>query len=438
VPWSLERADALPVPAEVVRSWLGRPPARLRLVPPWAFRLEGETLVGWGPLRGRWRIGFAPLEGGCRVEAPHGPWAPWSLERRVLPEGPDACRVVDRLEAQAPPPERTARWAEEALAWARRRMAHDLRAHLPCLTRGTALPVAVTGASGFIGSALVAYLEAGGHRVLRLVRRRDALGPGSAFWDPEAGHLDPQALEGVEAVVHLAGENIAGLWTGAKRRRILESRVRSTRLLASTLARMERPPRALVCASAVGIYGDRGDEPLTEESPPAQGFLPEVVQAWETAAEPARRAGVRTVFVRFGVVLDPSGGALARLLPVLRLGLGAVFGSGRQYFPWLTLDDALDILHRALLDEGLEGPVNACAPGETTQEAFLRAVAQALRRPLLLRAPAPLLRLALGRMAQEALLPSQRVRPARLTALGHPFRHPDLATALRDLLGPPP
>jgi uncharacterized protein (TIGR01777 family) len=294
--------------------------------------------------------------------------------------------------------------------------------------------IVVTGASGLIGSALLPRLSADGHRVTRLVRSQPAPGEAAIRWDPEAGSLDAKSLEGIDAAVHLAGENIAARWTAEKKRRIRDSRVNGTRLLSDTLARLERPPQALVCASAIGYYGDRGDELLSEESPPGRGFLAEVCQAWEAAADAARHKGIRVVHLRFGVVLSPAGGALAKMLPPFRLGLGGPLGSGRQYMSWIAIDDAVGAIQHALATEALQGPANAAAPNPVRNREFTRALARVLRRPALVPMPAFAARLLFGEMADELLLASARVQPAKLLATGYTFRYPELEGALRHLL----
>ncbi len=293
------------------------------------------------------------------------------------------------------------------------------------------MKIVVAGASGFVGRALVQALGAAGHEVQSLVRRA-ARAKGEVSWDPAAGVLDTAALGEVDAVVNLAGENIAaGRWSVARRERILRSRVEATRTLVLAVARMERKPRVFVNASAVGIYGDRGDEVLTEESAMGQGFLPEVCLAWETHAEGATRLGVRTVLLRFGVVLAPDGGALARLLPVFRLCLGGKLGSGRQWMSWVSREDAIGAVSHVLCDERCVGPVNVVAPEAVTNAAFTTALGRAVHRPAIFTVPAFALRLGFGRMAVETLLASTRVSPQRLQDTGYVFQHPTLESALR-------
>jgi len=296
------------------------------------------------------------------------------------------------------------------------------------------MKIAVTGASGLVGSALVAALEDGGHRVVRLVRRQPE-GDGEVRWDPAAGVLDPADLEGVDAVVHLAGESIAsGPWTRERKRRIRDSRVDGTRLVASAVSAMAEPPRTLVSASAVGYYGDRGDRVLDEDAGPGEGFLAEVCQGWEAAADPARERGVRVVHPRIGMVLAADGGALAKMLLPFRLGVGGVLGPGDQYMSWIGLGDLVAVILHALGDGDLEGPVNAVAPAPVTNREFTRTLGRVLHRPTILPAPALALRLLLGEMAEELFLASTRAVPARLEGHGFTFRHPDLEGALRQQL----
>lgn len=304
------------------------------------------------------------------------------------------------------------------------------------LQPGAARPaqrVAITGTSGLIGSHLAALLRARGHAPVPVVRR--AARPGEIAWDPARGEIDPAPFAETDAVVHLAGESIAaGRWTPARLEAIRRSRVEGTRLLAQALARCAAPPRALISASAVGIYGDRGDEILTEASPPGSGFLAELARAWEEATAPAQGAGIRVVHLRIGMVLSAAGGALPRLLPVFRLGLGGRLGHGRQFMSWIALDDLLEVISHALADERLSGPVNAVSPQPVTNREFTEALGRVLRRPTVLPAPAPLLRLVFGEVADALLLASTRVVPARLTALGFRFQCADLTDALRWVL----
>ncbi|MCC7262863.1 MAG: TIGR01777 family oxidoreductase [Candidatus Latescibacteria bacterium] len=296
------------------------------------------------------------------------------------------------------------------------------------------MKVLVSGTGGLIGGGLVRALRALGHEVWCL--RRGSTSGETIGWDPAAGHLEAAVLEGLDAVVHLAGENIAaGRWTPARKRAILDSRVQGTRLLCERLAGLNRRPSVLVGASAVGYYGDRGAEELDESCPPGTGFLAEVCQAWEGAADPARQAGIRTAHLRFGMVLSGEGGALARMALPFRLGLGGRLGSGRQYLGWISLADAVHAATHLLERPGLDGAFNALSPHPCTNAEFTRALGQVLHRPTLFPVPAWAARLALGEMAEELLLASTRALPRRLLASGFTHTHPELAPTLRLLLG---
>ncbi|MCE2543527.1 MAG: TIGR01777 family oxidoreductase [Acidobacteria bacterium] len=294
--------------------------------------------------------------------------------------------------------------------------------------------VLVSGSSGLIGSALVPALSADGHAVRRL-RRAPGAGADATSWNPDDGTFAAGALDGLDAVVHLAGENIAGgRWTASRKSRIRDSRVEGTRRLCAALAALETPPRVLVAASAIGFYGDRGDALLDESAAPGIGFLPEVSRSWEAAAAAAREAGIRVVHLRIGIVLSPAGGALGQMLLPFKLGVGGVLGSGEQYMSWIALDDLVGIVRHALADESLSGPVNAVAPRAVTNREFTRTLGQVLRRPTILPAPAFALRIALGEMADALLLASTRVDPAALRGGSFEFLHPELDGALRQVL----
>jgi uncharacterized protein (TIGR01777 family) len=291
----------------------------------------------------------------------------------------------------------------------------------------------IAGSTGLVGSALIPVLRSQGHEVVRLVRNQPKA-PDEIPWNPAARGFAPAGIDGADAIINLAGENVgAGRWTAARRERIRSSRVDTTAALVGALAKLARKPAVLVNASAVGFYGDRGDDILTEESGPGRGFLAEVCQAWESRAQDAAQTGVRTVQLRFGVILSPKGGALAKMLPVFRLGLGGRLGSGKQWMSWVSLDDAVGVIGHALANPACAGPVNVVAPGSMTNAEFTAQLGAVLRRPAVLPVPATVLRLLFGTMADETLLASSRARPRILDNAGYIFRHPELALALDDL-----
>ena len=292
--------------------------------------------------------------------------------------------------------------------------------------------VLVSGASGLIGSALLRALQSSGYEVTRLVRSAIA-GKGDVAWDP-ARPLAPESVSAFDAVVHLAGESIVGRWTDAKKRRVLESRVQGTRNLAEAVAAAPQRPRVFISASAIGYYGDRGEETLREESSSSNGFLPEVCRQWEAAAQPASAAGIRTAQMRFGVVLSASGGALQKMLPPFRMGVGGNIGSGRQWSSWIDIGDVVAAILHVIKTDTLRGPVNVVGPNPVRNVEFTKTLAAVLSRPAILPLPAFAARLVFGQMADELLLASQRVEPAKLSASGYVFKRPELRAALEAIL----
>jgi uncharacterized protein (TIGR01777 family) len=302
--------------------------------------------------------------------------------------------------------------------------------------RGQAsMNILVTGASGFVGKAVVSRLSKNGYRVVPLRRVPSVGSEAGPTWNPSAGQINLEPAGALDAVVHLAGENIAQRWTPVAKAGIRASRLDATRLLCEALARLPQPPRILICASATGFYGDRGEEVLDEKSTLGTGFLAEVCQAWEAAADAARQRGIRVVNLRLGIVLARHGGALARMLPAFRLGLGGSIGTGRQYWSWIALEDLLRVVELALQEKRLSGAVNAVSPEPVTNADFTRTLARALRRPAVLPLPAFAVKLLFGEMGRDALLASARVRPVRLLESGFAFRFPKLDAAWQHLLG---
>jgi hypothetical protein len=452
----LEYTTQLPASPTEVFDWHMRPGAFERLSPPWepiqVVSRQGTVLeAGRVTLRickgvcVTWTLQHKEIEPGRQFvdEQISGPFRRWRHTHRFLPDAQSGgCTIHDHIEYELPlgglADSLVGRHIQQTLSrtfhYRQQQLQHDLARH----RLATNLPpqrIVVSGATGLIGSALCSFLTSGGHRVDRLVRRAPQPGTTDIAWHPAQGSLDAAALEGADAVIHLAGENVASRWTAAKKKTILESRTTGTRLLAETLARLSRKPRVLISASAVGYYGNRGAAVLTEDSPPGDDFLADVCQAWEAAADPARNAGIRVVHPRIGVVLSSRGGALRAAWTPFSLGLGGPAGTGYQYVSWIDLDDLLGVLHFAMFNDVLAGPLNAVSANPVTNRRFSRTLADVLRRPILLRMPASLARLLLGEFADRGLLASQRVLPHRLTLAGFQFYYPDFESSLRHQLG---
>lgn len=446
----------LPVSAAEAFAWHERPGALDRLTPPWesvqvvqrADNLQpGQQVkiqVRLGPLTVPWIAEHTRYVPGVEFQdvQVRGPFAKFEHTHRLVPQDGNSCWLEDDIE-YALPGGRLGRWlAGPAIRRKLERMFHYrhtvLQADLAQAASQSGLStmkVLITGATGLVGSALVPLLTTTGHEVSRLVRSQPTE-PNDIPWDPAQGILHPARLEGHDAVVHLAGENIAGArWTTAFKQRIRDSRLVGTRRLCETLAKLSHKPKTLVCASAIGYYGDRGGEALTETSAPGEGFLPDVCREWEAACEPARQAGIRVVNLRIGVVLSPKGGALAQMLTPFRLGGGGVVGSGRQYWSWIAIDDVVGAILHCLTHAELSGPVNATAPSPVTNHEFTKTLGAVLHRPTVIPMPAFAARLALGEMADALLLSSTRVLPQQLQSTGYHFRCPTLESALRHVLG---
>lgn len=444
-------------PAAAVFAWHARPGAFERLTPPWervtveerhgGIEDGGRVVLrmGAGPLSVRWVAEHYDYVDGVqfRDRQVSGPFAYWDHTHRVEADGPDACVLEDRVVYALPLGGLGAlfggAFAEAKLRhmfdYRHRVTAEDVAAH--ARTGGSSkMKVLVSGASGLIGSALIPFLTTGGHQVVRLVRNGSTRGAGTVRWDPEAGSIDSAALEGLDAVVHLAGENIAGgRWTAAKKASIHDSRIDGTKLLVGALIALRQPPKTLLAASAIGFYGNRDQDVVDEDSAPGAGFLADVCREWEAVAEPAAAHGIRVVNLRTGVVLAGNGGALATMLPPFKLGLGGPLGSGEQYMSWVALDDVVGAILHALTTTSLSGPVNIVSPNPVTNRTFTKTLGQVLSRPAVVPVPAFAIKLLFGEMGEELLLASTRVEPHRLQQSEYPFRFPELEETLRHVLG---
>lgn len=450
----------LPVPAAELFAWHERPGALQRLTPRWErFEVvsggtgirDGDMMVarvGVGPFSTRWVARHSGYVAGREFqdEQVEGPFRRWVHRHRVEPDGPAAAYLEDRIEyalpfgtlgqALAGSPIRAK--LERAFAFRHAMTAIDLSRHHKFAAAGK-LTIAITGATGLVGSALVPFLTGGGHTVKVLTRKKAEQPDNSIFWDPATGDIDAAALEGVDAVIHLAGENIAAhRWNAAQKAAILDSRVKGTQLIASTIAKLRRPPRVFISTSAVGYYGNHdAAEELDERTAAGDDFLADVCKQWEAATATAAAAGIRTVIVRVGVVLTAAGGALGKMLTPFKLGLGGKVGSGKQAMSWISLDDLVGAYHQALFDGSLSGPINAVAPNPVTNHAFTKVLGAVLRRPTIAPLPGFMVKAMFGEMGKALLLGGARVLPARLLAAGFEFHHPTLEAALRHELGRP-
>ncbi len=452
-----ERALALPVSCDTAFAWHARVGAFPRLTPPWqdtrvtsqTFAEGADTLlmdggvatlsIPVGPVRVSWTARHSGYQAGRQFidTMENGPFTRWVHTHRFEP-APTGCTLIDRIDYELGAiglvaSGKMATDLDRLFQFRHARTAADLAAHARHPGGGT---VAITGATGLLGTALGAFLTTGGHSVRRFGRKgRDA----DINWDPATGSIETEKLRDVDTVVHLAGASIAERWTDRHKVEVMESRRLGTRLIARALAELKRSggggPRTLISASAVGIYGDRVDEEVTEDSAAGSGFAAEVCKAWEASTAEAEEAGIRVVHLRLGVVLSARGGALAQMLPPFRAGLGGPVGSGRQWLPWVADDDVLDAIALAMDNDRLRGPINVVSPGITRQRDFARSLGEALGRPAFLPAPAFGIRAMFGEMGQELLLGGQHVLARRLEAAGFHWRRPELAEALAWELG---
>ncbi len=449
-------SSTLPYPVSEVFDWHTRAGALQRLTPPWEdvrlIRATGgiedgarvELSMKKGPIDLTWEVEHVDYEKDVQFRDVQrkGPFEKWVHTHRFAPDGAGGTHMEDEVEWEPPLGAAGELFAgpiverdlERSFAFRHRRLAHDLDLHV----RFQAVPrltVAITGAGGLIGSALSALLTTGGHRVVPMVRSRSRAVDGAVFWDPRSGEVDTQGLSGVDAVVHLAGEPINGVrWTRAKKAAIRDSRVEGTRVLSEAIAGMH-DVKSLVMASAVGFYGGRKDEILTESSSRGKGFLADVCAAWEAAPKRAEGAGVRVVKIRNGLVLSPAGGALPVMLTAFKSGMAGRVGNGRQYVPWIDLDDCVGIFYHALMNPAMKGILNGTGPNPVTNATFTDILGRVLNRPTIVPLPKLAVRAMLGEMGDELLLQGQRAKPSATLAAGYTFRYEDLEQSLRHQLG---
>lgn len=442
-------------PLAEVFSWHERPGALERLTPPWA-KVDVELKEGGirdgarvilrvhgGPASFKWELRHQDYVENrqFRDVQVHGPLKSWIHTHRFAPTEGGGTHLEDQIELEAPlglpvGPGFVRKELDRLFAFRYRRLATDLARHAAWAGRPR-LTVAISGASGLIGTSLRHFLTTGGHRVLPMVRHADQAGDEGIYWNPYTGEIDDERLARADAVVHLAAASLAGgRWTDERKKNILESRVKGTELIARTLAGQRNGPKTLVSASAVGYYGNRGEERLDESARgPGEGFLAEVVEAWEAANAPAERAGIRVVKLRQGVVISPEGGALGEMLLPFKMGVGGRIGSGRQYFSWIDMDDLMGIVLTALYDGEMRGVVNATAPHPVTNATFTDALGRVLGRPTILPLPALAMKAAFGQLGQETLLWGQRVLPGRLERGGFRWFYEGVEESLRFQLG---
>lgn len=454
---SFRRELKTPVSVETLFAWHERPGAFERLSPPWDHAKVVEHTGGirdgarvvldvpTGPIHTRWVIEHQDYQKNRQFRdiLKEGPFAKFDHTHSFFADSATSSSLEDRIEYELPlgaVGELAGGWyagstLDHVFRYRHALLLGDLERHTQFADRAP-MRIAITGASGFIGSQLCAFLTTGGHTVLRV--GRGALNPGvvDVVWDPKRGTIDAKALEGIDAVIHLAGANIAERWTDEHRKEILESRVQGTTLIAKTIASLERKPRVMLSGSAIGYYGDRGDEILDENSAPGTGFLVDVVREWEGSTEAAEKAGIRVVHLRTGMVQGAAGGALGKQLPIFKAGIGGPIAGGTAWVSPIALDDEIGVMHFCLMRDDIRGPLNLVCPNPITNAEYTQALGDALHRPAVLPIPAFGLHVLFGKeMSDSTILTSARVLPTVLQRAGFKFRHPDIKSILAFELG---
>lgn len=447
--------SVIETPREEVFAWHERDGALERLSPPWdpirVISKQGihdgsvtRMIMKQGPVPYRWTALHFDYEEGrlFRDKQIHGPLSGW-VHSHFFMDKEKGCELTDEIEYSAPfsvfgelaISDLIESKLSEIFRFRHKRTISDLKLHSEFIKSKGYLKILISGASGLIGSSLIPFLTTGGHEVYRLVRKKPASDK-EIFWDPAKGIINPDDLEGFDAIIHLAGENIGeSRWTSEKKRIFVESRTKGTSLLADTVVSLKNPPEVFVSASATGFYGDRGNEVLNERSSKGSLFISDLCDAWERASKGIRKRGIRLVNARIGVVMTPSGGALSKMLPIFKLGLGGRTGQGNQFTSWISMDDVLSGIYHIIKNESVSGPVNLVSPFPVTNGQLSSILGKILERPVFFDIPERLLKMVFGQMADEILLASTRVHPEKLLNSGFTFLEPDIEQALRNCLG---
>ncbi len=452
---TFEYRSQFPVPVEELYGWHTRPGAFERLAPPWE-RMEivqrtqgikdGERLIFnlvKGPVKICWEaLHYNTAENKQFVdEQVRGPFQKWIHTHKFESVENSVSELMDSVEYQPPLGgfgdslfgDNIREKLNAMFRFRHERLKNDLKQHKKFQVDHP-LKIAVTGASGMVGSQLCAYLQTAGREVYRLVRRKPKT-EYEIYWNPSEGEIKTEKLDGVDVVIHLAGESILGLWSDAKKKRIRNSRVKGTKLLCDTLSQLQNPPKTLISASAIGYYGGRGKEELTEESEPGKGFLADVCQEWEAMTEEAKQAGIRVVNLRIGVVITALGGVLGTMRTPFSLGLGGPLGSGQMQFSWIALDDLLGLIEHLMHNEGMSGPINAVSPNSVTNQELTKILGKVLNRPTFFKVPEQVINTTLGDMGKEMLLVSAKVIPTQALEGGYTYLFPNLEELVKFELG---
>ncbi len=451
-----EKTSRIEAPIEEVFQWHARIGAIERYSPPWdpikvlyrtgGIEKDAEVVIRMkaGPIPYRWHARHTDYEENriFRDRQLRGPFSEWIHTHEFEPDGSSACFVRDLIQYRLFPHPLRESFSYKLIdnklsaifAYRHRTLKHDLRVQLGFENRKPQT-VLISGASGLIGSALIPFLTTAGHKVIRLVRYQPQY-EDEVFWDPNLFQIDAEGIEGVDSIIHLAGENIGnGRWSENKKEKILSSRIKGTRLIAETISKMKKPPKVFLSASAIGYYGDRGDRELRENDTYGKNFIAEVCRGWEETASVAQQSGIRTVMLRIGVVFDPRGGALERSLLGSKIGIKAGIASGKHYVSWIGLNDTIDAIYHAMFDSSIEGPLNIVAPTPVTSDTLSEQLARVAGGKLKFNIPESFIRLAFGQKGEEVLLSSVRVLPEKLVNSGFDFRHGTLPELLHHVLG---